>query len=767
MSEKIAALARVETQHNDNGRTGANLNELVLTTANVNQQQFGKLFQRSVDGQIYAQPLYSSGIDMPGKGPRNVVYVATMHNTVYAFDADDANLSAPLWSVSLGPAIALPDANIGPPGYRDIEVEVGVLSTPVLSMQSNAMYVVAASKAGAQYRHTLHALNLNTGAEMFGGPVTIGGSVHGTGDGSRNGTVTFISNRQLQRAALLLHSDNLYIAFASYGDEGPYHGWVFSYDARTLQRTAIYNTSPNGEGAGIWQSGQGLAADDNGIYFLTGNGSFSLDASAVGDSFVKLDFDLKLKDWFSPFNNADLDAADQDLGSSGVLLIPGTNLMVGGGKEGKFYLLRRTNLGHFNAAGDTQIVQSFYVNRDHHIHGGPLYWDGPLGACVYVWPENDFFKAYRFNDGLFQTTPISVSTTTAPGNVPGGSVGMPGGMLSLSANGSTPGTGVVWASHAYDKDANQQVVNGIVYAYDASDLSKELWNSKQNSARDDIGKFAKFCSPTVVNGKVYVASFSGYLAVYGLLSSDLNPAIRTDGVVNGASYGSAIASNTWISIFGNDLSTVTRSWDEGDFQDNNLPTELEGVSVRINDEPAFVSFVSPEQLNVLTPADLPQGPAAVQVSLNGRKSNPETVQVSELAPAWFLFNTDDPKYVAALHSDGTPCGNPSLMPGLSTPAAAGETIELYATGLGETNPPFPPGKVIDAPLPVSRSVAIQFGEQNGEVFIADLTSAGRYQITVKIPETAPDGDLLVRIEIGGETSQEDTFLTVQSASAPP
>lgn len=767
MSVKLAApltLARVETQHTDNERSGANLQEAVLDTSNVNARQFGKLFQRKVDGHIYAQPLYVPGINFPGKGARNVVYVATMHNTVYAFDADDPNESAPYWSAALGPWMPLPDPNIGPPDYWDIRIEVGVVGTPVIASQSNALYVVAATKSTDQYAHTLHALDLSTGTEKFGGPVTIKGSVPGTGAGSQDGTVPFLSNRQLQRAGLLLVGDRVYIAFASYGDQDPYHGWVFSYQASTLQQAAVYNTSPNGSEGGIWQSGQGLSADNSGIYFMTGNGSFRLDASALGDSFVKLGFDLKLIDWFAPFNNAALDSADEDLGSSGVLLIPGTNLLVGGGKEGKFYLLRRNTLGHFNPTEDTQIVQSFYVKQDHHIHGGPLFWSGPFGFWVYVWPETDFLKAYRLNGGLFDTTPVSVSTTTEPGKVPGGSSGMPGGMLALSANGNEPGTGLVWANHAYDKDANHQVVNGIVYAYDASDLTRELWNSKQNSARDDIGTFAKFCSPTVANGKVYVASFSGYVAAYGLLSSNLNPSIRTDGILNGASFGPAIASNTWISILGNDLSAVTRTLLQSDFQDKNLPTRIEGVRIQIGQRPAYINYISPGQLNVLTPADLPAGPADIQVTVSGTTSNIQTVQVSQLAPSCFVFNLDAPRYIAALHADGKPCGKPDLFPGLSIPAAPGETIQLYCTGLGPTNPPFPAGKVIDAPLPVAGSVAVHFGVQNGEVAFAGLTSAGLYQVNVRVPDALPDGDVTVVLEVDGQQSQAGAFITVQSAS---
>ncbi|MBV8695966.1 MAG: PQQ-binding-like beta-propeller repeat protein [Ktedonobacteraceae bacterium] len=562
----------VLTQHNDTGRTGANLEEVVLTTSNVNQQQFGKVFERQVDGQIYAQPLYVSNLAIPNKGTHNVVYVATMHNSVYAFDADDPQATSPLWKTSLEPSVPLPDPNIGHTspfeglklvldfvakhplhistllgilrgeapgvdlsailgtfsGYKDIVIEVGIISTPVISLEHNALYAVTATKAGNEYAHHLHALDLTTGVDKFGGPVRLEASVPGTGDGSVKGSVPFVSHQQLQRVALLLCNDIIYIAFASYGDADPYHGWVFAYHATTLQQVAVYNTTPNGGEGGIWMAGQGPSADNNYIYVMVGNGTFEADASALGNTIVKFKPDLTLADWFAPFNSQVLSDADADLGSSGVLLIPDTNLLLGGGKEGKFYLVDKEHLGHFNANSDSQIVQSFYVSKDHHIHGGPVYWHGPNGPWVYVWPENDYLRAYRLINGQFQVTPVSQSTTTDPANVAGGSPGMPGGMLSISANGNTPGSGVIWASHPYRaSSALHAAVEGIVRAYDAADLTKELWNSKQNADRDDVGNFAKFCPPTVANGKVYMASFgrgpvgtnppSFHLAVYGLL----------------------------------------------------------------------------------------------------------------------------------------------------------------------------------------------------------------------------------------------------------
>src|SRR5436190_6843321 len=263
----------VTTQHNDNDRTGANLSETQLTTAGVNVQGFGRLFRRHVVGAVYAQPLILPGVVMPS-GPRDVLYVATMHNYVYAFDAADPAAAAPLWRTSLGPSIQLPDPGIGPPGrYHDIAGEVGVVSTPVISTDLGVIYVVAATKEGSSYHHRLHALDLASGADRFGGPAEITGSLPGTGDGSRNGAVPFISNQQIQRAGLLLVNGRVFIAFAAYGDHRPYHGWVFAYDAGTLQRAGVFAATVNGWGGGIWQAGQAPASDGSGVFVMTGNGS--------------------------------------------------------------------------------------------------------------------------------------------------------------------------------------------------------------------------------------------------------------------------------------------------------------------------------------------------------------------------------------------------------------------------------------------------------------------------------------------------------------
>ena len=265
------------THHNDNRRTGANLNETQLHSKNINVGSFQKLFELPVDGQVFGQPLYVSEVDFPGLGLRHAVYAATMHNSVYCFDA--IRPGAPLWQVAVGPSIPLPNPSIGPAGYKDIEREVGILSTPAISRERSAIYVVAATLRNGIFAHHLHALDLRTGAALFGGPRLLAASVPGNGAGSINGTVHFLSNRQIQRAALLLANEAIYISFAAYGDQAPYHGWILGYSADTLQPLYVYNTTPEGEEAGIWQAGHGPAADEHGnIYVMTGNGTFNVNS---------------------------------------------------------------------------------------------------------------------------------------------------------------------------------------------------------------------------------------------------------------------------------------------------------------------------------------------------------------------------------------------------------------------------------------------------------------------------------------------------------
>jgi hypothetical protein len=337
--------------------------------------------------------------------------------------------------------------------------------------------------------------------------------VPGTGEGGKQ--VNFTSYLHSQRPALTLVHDRLYAAFASYGDNTPYHGWVIGFDANNLNQTGVFNTTPDFGQGGIWQAGQGLAADNDGfLYCLTGNGPYpdanwrAPDGRSLHESIVKLTSDLAVSDWFAPHDARALDSGDVDLGSGGPLLIPGTALLVGGGKNGIYYLVNTANMGHFAAdlPGANPLVPTLEVSTSE-IHGGPVYWNFPNGPLVYVWPMDDRLRAYRVAAGQLQPNPVSTGPETAPD---------PGGFLSVSANGTDPASGILWASHP-TQSAGQAAAPGILRAYRAIDVSKEIWNSTMNGPRDAVGLFAKNCPPTIANGKVYLATFSNRLMVYGLL----------------------------------------------------------------------------------------------------------------------------------------------------------------------------------------------------------------------------------------------------------
>jgi outer membrane protein assembly factor BamB len=503
------AQVSVTTHHNDVSRTGQNLNETVLNTSNVNLNQFGKLFACPVDGQIYAQPLYVAQVTISST-THNVVYVATENNSVYAFDADNGTQ---LWHVNLGTPV--PSSNISST-YKDLTPVIGITGTPVIDPASSTLYLVAKTKdtSNNTYHQNLHALDITTGVEKPGSPVEITASVSGSGSGSSGGTIAFQPLYQLNRPGLLLLNGMIYIAFGSHGDIGPYHGWVLGYNASTLEQTAVFNSTPNGSEAAIWQGGQGLVADAANIYFMTGNGSFDANTGGTGygDSVVKLGTltGLSVSDYFTPDNQGALNQSDLDLGSGGPILLPETTSIVGGGKDGILRLIDTAGMGEYNSVFDADL-QEFQATSGK-IMIGPIYWNSPKnGPVLYLWGPGDYLKAFEFLNGSFQTTPISQSSMISPSGNSNAAA------LSLSANASTSGTGIVWASVSYSGDSNQQTVPGILRAFDATNLTTELWDSKQNVARDDVGNYAKFAPPTIASGKVYLATFSNQLLVYGLL----------------------------------------------------------------------------------------------------------------------------------------------------------------------------------------------------------------------------------------------------------
>src|SRR3954471_4340966 len=370
-----SAQVNVVTYHNDVSRTGANLSETILTPANVNSATFGRLFSYNVDGYVYAQPLYVSNLNIPGKGSHNVLFIATEHNSVYAFDADSPLASGGLlWQTNLGPSATTPNNDFGNRNraFSDILPEVGITGTPVIDPDSKTLYVDAFTHEGFSYLHRLHALNLLDGTERSNSPVVVTATVNGTGIDSSGGHVVFNAKQQIQRAALTLAGNVVYLCYAGYSDTDPYHGWIIGFDKTTLQPLPgyVFNTTPNsavgsnpGEG-GIWLPGGGPAVDAAGnLYVVTGNGRFNANLSGgteYGDTVLKLSTanSLTVADFFTPYNQAALEQVDMDLGSGGPMLLPnqpGANprLLVVGSKEGKVYLMNRDQLTsdnkHYNA----------------------------------------------------------------------------------------------------------------------------------------------------------------------------------------------------------------------------------------------------------------------------------------------------------------------------------------------------------------------------------------------------------------------------------
>jgi hypothetical protein len=515
VSEAGAQAVNVFTRSIDNQRSGANLAETILAPSNVKSSQFGKLFALPVDDQIYAGMLYASGLTIAG-GSHNTIFAATVNNTVYAFDADTYGL--PLWQRNFnGSGRPTRNTEVGQActsegGFNDFRGNIGIVGTPVIDGTSNTMYFVTRTVESAGTVQRLRAIDITTGNDRAGSPVVIQASVPGSGDGGSS--IVFNSVTQNQRPALALSQGQVYIAWASYCDTTPYHGWVMTYDARTLARTAAFNATPNGSKSGIWMAGAGPVFDTPGnVYFSTGNGDYD-GATNFGESVVKLAPSTLLRlDYFTASNFNSLNASDLDFGSGGPVLVPGSNVLVTGGKEGKLYVLNTSNLGQM-VAGDIQIPQVFQAvdptvrpSATHHIHASGPVWNSPAGINLYVWGENDFPHSYRFNAAtqVFNPTPVASGTVLPP-------VGMPGGIMALSANGAQAGTGILWAVTPRNGDANMYTAPGNFYALNAETMAL-LWSS--TGVGDDMYSVAKGSPPVVAKGKAYVASLSKFISVYG------------------------------------------------------------------------------------------------------------------------------------------------------------------------------------------------------------------------------------------------------------
>jgi len=500
MLAAILAVLQVLTSQYDSARTGATLLETVLTPANVNAAQFGKLFSYAVDGDVYAQPLYVPGVDIPGKGRHNVVFVATEHDSVYAFDAE-GRPSEPLWHTSFlkTGVTTVPAADARCPF---IAPEIGITPTPAIDRASGTMYVLARTKetgasGGRRFAQRLHALDIATGAEKPDSPVEIAASVKGTGAGSSNGSVAFDPLLELPRAGLLLAGGQVYLTWGSSCDVGPYHGWVMAYNARTLTQTAVLNTSPDAGESGIWQSDMAPAVDETGqVYVVTGNGTFDADKGGRnwGDSVLKIALSgrsLAVTDAFTPWNQSALNNQDKDLGSGGPILVPGGLLIAG--KESPLYAIDRRNL----KAAKPQAID---------IRGGmyaaPAYWNGH----VFFAATGDTLKDHALAQGRLSAEPVAAGTQRFAN---------PGAGPVVSANGTR--NAIVWLIETKVWNDFASSKPSVLHAYDAANVSRELYNSEQNAARDRAGVTVRFTIPTVADGRVYIGA-KREVSVYGLLA---------------------------------------------------------------------------------------------------------------------------------------------------------------------------------------------------------------------------------------------------------
>jgi hypothetical protein len=514
LTVQMPPIPDVTTYHFDNARDGLNAQETILTPANVTSATFGRIgagfFQG--DGKVDAQPLYLAGLNIGGTAT-NVLYMATEHDSLYAFNADSG---AQLWKTSLlGGGETTSDAH----NCGQIIPEIGITSTPVIDRARGTIFAVGMSKdTKGAYHQRLHALSLTTGAELPGSPVEITGSYPGTGAASANGMVPFSPGQYAERAGLLLLNGSIYLSWTSHCDYQPYTGWVMAYSETTLQQTAILNLTPNGSDGSIWMSGNGLAADAGGnIYFLDANGTMdpSFDANGFpakqdyGNAMMKLSTAggrLTVADFFEPYNSIAESNADIDMGSGGAMLLPDQtdangnvrHLIVGAGKDRNIFVGDRENLGKFNekTADNSNLYQDIPNALANGVWSSPTYFNG----TVYYAGQNDTLKAFPITQAKLATTPSSQSAVVFP---------YPGSTPSVSANGTQ--NAIVWAV-----ESNVGQLN-VLHAYDATNVSRELYNSNQAAGgRDNFGNGNKFITPVIVNGRVFIGTQTG-VAEFGLL----------------------------------------------------------------------------------------------------------------------------------------------------------------------------------------------------------------------------------------------------------
>jgi uncharacterized protein (TIGR03437 family) len=723
----------------DNHQTGANLQETSLTPQ-INWNNFGKAGVFPVDGQVYAQPLYVTGVAIGG-ATYNVVYVATMNNSIFAFNADAPQSPTPLWEVNLGTAVPAGIFN-----FTDILPEIGILGTPAIDAVHQVLYVVADTlpSAASNPVFQLHALSLVDGHEMYGGPVQIAASVPGTGAGSSNGTIAFNAYWQLQRPGLMLANGVLYIAFGSHADAGNYQGWMLAYNPSTLQEKAVYNSAPNGRQAAFWHSGRAPAIDGPGdVFAATGNGDWD-GVSNFGESVLHLSgVNLALLDWYTPEDWSNLNDQDWDVGSAGLILIPGTNYLLSGGKSGLLYLVNYDSMGHLGA-NTTSTVQGVQVNTWGIFD--MVLWNNPSsGPVVYEYDPAGALKAFQIVSNQINSTILSQYTPENASIYAG---------LALSANAGE--NGIIWlVTGNQDADGDP----ATLYALDATNLARVLWNSGLNASRDQPGSFTKFAPPTVANGRVYVPTLSNEVAVYGpLTSAPTAPAAVISSVVNSASYlEGAVAPGELVTIFGADLGPTSEA--QGQVKDSYVTDSIGGTQVTIGGISAPLLFASSSQINAVVPFGVTGTTAQIQVLNQGQALVSTTVPVQSASPAVFSVNGEGGGQGAILNQDGSVNTH-------TNPAAPGSVVVLYATGAGITTPASQDGFITAAPYPQpTLPVSVSIYGLPAQVLYAGAAPglvAGVLQINVVVPANAgPYTYDQVVVTVGDYVSPSAVTLTVQ------
>jgi uncharacterized protein (TIGR03437 family) len=711
----LAAQSSVVTYHNDNARTGLYPNETLLTPANVKAGQFGRRFILPVDGSVYAQPLYLPRVKIAGKGLRNVLFVATSHDSLYAFDADDesASGSEPLWKLSI--LDESPGATTVLQSDVDCPVipELGINGTPVIDPTSGSIYLIALTKeAGNQFVYRLHSVDVTSGTERPGSPVEI----------QAPGFVPLV---QKQRAALLLAGGVIYSPWSGHCDNGTYHGYIMAHNASSLKPVGVFNATPTDSGASFWNGGAGPAADAQGnIYAVSANGDFDGNQAAAryDESVLRLAPapQLSVVDLFTPFNRVSLDEADLDLGSSGALLLPDEagspahpQILFASGKEGRMYLLDRQSLGGAQVNSDLGALASLPAPGSNQTFGMAAYFNG----SIYIAPANSPMFAFKVSGASLASSPWAVTTDThiSPGATP-----------SISSNAAT--NGIVWI--VSNDDA------GKLLAYDAASL-KLLYDSNAQPADLFASGYAEFMVPTITDGKVYAAGASG-VTVYGELAPN-SPAISA--VTNAASFApDAISTGSLISLFGSHLAPATSQ-----ASSTPLPLSLVDTSVTINGVVAPLLFVSAQQINAQVPYEVPAGTATVVVRSGGKTSAAFTIKIRAAGPGLFA-NAEG--QAAALDDDGS--SNSS-----TAPAPGGSVISVFLTGIGPISAPVDDGaapqenQTISATWPVSATI----GGVPATVEFAGLAPLypGIAQINLRVPATASGVSPLV-ISVGAFTS---------------